>query len=73
VSRYAVILSVLTLHFGIVQQCLDGLHLRRSVGQPFTVHLVVVNTLAPLSQGARLDERLVQRACDSRYQRACLA
>jgi hypothetical protein len=73
VSRHAIILSVLTLHFGVVQQGLGGLQLRRSVGQPFTVHLVVVDALSPLGQVTRLSHRLVQRALDRRHNGARLA
>ena len=72
-SRHAIILSVLTLHFGVVQQCLGGLQLRRSVGQPFTVHLVVVDALPPLGQAPRLGHPLFQRALDSRHNGARLA
>ena len=73
VSGHLVILPVLALPLGIAQQRLSRLQLCRPVGQPFTVHLVVINPLALLRDVARLSDGLVQSTLDSRHNGVCLA
>jgi hypothetical protein len=72
-SCHAVILSVLILYLGIAEQSPGCLQLRRSVGQPFAVHLMLVDALAISGQMTRVGRRLVQSACHSSYNGARLA